>query len=89
VASGPSSASRPAATARPAITIENSPLAIRAVPARQRPRGPTPILRAAHQPVATLVAAVTRARTVATRATGGIERGSVWSPKNTKNTAGA
>jgi hypothetical protein len=39
------------------------------------PAGPTPIRRAAHQPVATLVAAVTRAREAAATATGGWSAG--------------
>jgi hypothetical protein len=86
-ASAPSVGSSPAVTASPAMTMENSPLATSTAPARQRPRARTPARRAAHQPVATLVAAVTSARAPAARATGGMEPGSVCRPKKTKNTA--
>src|ERR671915_429906 len=74
-------------TARPAMTIENSPRAMSAAPARARPSGPMPTLLAAHQPVATFVSVVATARTKAQPSTGGIDLGSVWSPNTTKNTA--
>jgi len=69
------------------MTMENSPRATRAPPARHRPRLAIPARRAAQWPVTILVAAVTTARTAAGRSTGGISAGSVLSPKNTKKTA--
>src|SRR5262245_36877484 len=69
------------------MTIENSPRATSSVPARTRPRTPTPARRAAHQPVASLVAAVTQASAAAGSRAGGSWAGSVCKPKNTKNTA--
>ncbi len=69
------------------MTMENSPRAIRAVPARTRPGRAMPARRAAHQPVPTLVAAVTTASTPATAATGRRSPGSIWSPKNKKKVA--
>ena len=53
--SGPSLALRPAPTPSPAITMENSPRATRAAPARQRPALLTPARRAAHHPVTIFV----------------------------------
>lgn len=87
VANGPSSGSMPAVTARPAMTIENSPRETSAPPARQRPRSAIPARRAAQYPVATLVSAVTRASSSAGSRTGGMLVGSVLSPKKTKKTA--
>lgn len=46
-----------------------------------------PCLLAAHQPVTTFVAVVTRASATATTSTDGIVAGSVLSPNTTKNTA--
>lgn len=58
------------------MTIENSPRATSAVPARSRPGRPTPWRRAAYQPVATLVAVVTSAssRTAGSTGNTGAER---------------
>lgn len=77
----------PAVTARPAMTMENSPRATRVPPARQRPLTPIPARRAAQYPVAIFVPAVTRASARAGSRTGGMLAGSVCRPKKTKNTA--
>ena len=75
------------ATARPAMTMENSPRATSVPPARHRPRDPIPARRAAYHPVPILVKTVTTASSRAGSSTGGIWAGSVESPKNTKKTA--
>lgn len=77
----------PAVTARPAMTIENSPRATSVPPARQRPLTPTPARFAAQYPVAIFVHAVTRASASAGSRTGRMLAGSVCRPKKTKNTA--
>ncbi len=56
--SAPNCGSSPALTPSPAMTMENSPRAINAAPARKAPNGSTFARRAAHQPVRTLVRAV-------------------------------
>ena len=69
------------------MTIENSPRATRAVPARSRPAGPTPARAAATQPVYTLVAPVTIASRMAGTATATRSPGMIWNEKNRKNVA--
>ncbi len=69
------------------MTMETSPRATRAAPARARPRDATPARRAAHQPVPTFVAVVTSASTTAHSSTSGMAPGSVCRPNTTKNTA--
>ena len=69
------------------MTIENSPRAISTVPARTRPRGPTPARPAAIHPVATLAIDVTIASTSAGRATSTRSDGSIRNEKNRKNVA--
>ena len=69
------------------MTIENSPRAISTVPARTRPRGPTPARPAAIHPVATLAIDVTMASARAGRATSTRSDGSIWNEKKTKNVA--
>ena len=71
-----------------AITIENSPRAISTVPARTRPRGPTPARPAAIHPVATLAIDVTtREHERPAAATSTRSPGSIWNEKNRKNVA--
>ncbi len=84
---GPSRASAPAPTARATTTTENSPRGVSVTAARQRPRRLTPARRAATNPVAIFVAAVTTASASASGSTGRSLLGFVDSPKNTKNTA--
>ncbi len=69
------------------MTIENSPRATSAPPARQRPSTEIPDRRAAQYPVAIFVTAVSRASARAGSRTGGMLAGSVCSPKKTKKTA--
>lgn len=86
VATGPTSP-RPAATASPAMMIENSPRATRAVPARSRPGVATLSRRAANHPVPILVRVVISARTSTTGTTGRTADGSVARPNETKKVA--
>ncbi len=69
------------------MTIENSPRATSAVPARNRPIGPIPARRAAHHPVRIFVPTPATASRDAARSTGGSSAGEVSSPKKTKKTA--
>ncbi len=69
------------------MTMENSPRATRVPPARHRPPPRMPARRAAYQPVAIFVSAVTTARSSAGTSTGGMSDGSVERPKKTKKTA--
>ena len=57
------------------MTIENSPRAISAAPARKRPGRPIPARLAAQMPVIILVAAVTMASSRAQPSTGGMVAG--------------
>ena len=68
VARGARVGSTPAATARPAMTIENSPRGVSTRPARHRPSGPMPARRAAYEPDTSLVRIVTAASSVASPA---------------------
>ncbi len=68
------------------MTMENSPRATSAVPARRRPGTPL-VRRAAIQPVAILVATVTTRSSAATPSTSGIAATSIWMPNSTKKRA--